>query len=78
MSVTVNIAKAKNIAHEKRRELRSAEFAPLDFAIAAQIPNVDVTAIEAERQKIRDKYSAMQSAIESASTPEAIKQALGV
>ena len=36
MSITININKAKAIAHDKRREARSAEFAPLD--IKATIP----------------------------------------
>ena len=71
--ITINIDKAKNIAHDKRREARSAEFAPLD--IKATIPS-EATAAEAARQVIRDKYAAMQTAIDSATTVDQIKAAM--
>ena len=71
--ITINITKAKAIAHDKRREARSAEFAPLD--IKATIPS-EATAAEAARQVIRDKYAAMQTAINSATTPDEIKAAM--
>jgi len=73
MSITINIDKAKAIAHNKRREARSAEFAPLD--IKATIPS-EATAAEAKRQAVRDKYAAMQTAIDSASTVDEIKAAM--
>jgi hypothetical protein len=68
--ITINITKAKNIAHDARRLARSAEFAPLD--IKATIPS-EATAAEAARQIIRDKYATMQTAIDSATTTEQIK-----
>jgi hypothetical protein len=68
--ITINIDKAKTIAHDKRREARSAEFAPLD--IKATIPS-EATAAETARQAIREKYSAMQTAIDSATTADEIK-----
>ena len=71
--ITINITKAKNIAHDKRREARSAEFAPLD--IKATIPS-EATAAEAARQVIRDKYAAMQTAIDAATTADQIKAAM--
>ena len=74
--ISINIDKAKTIAHGKRRDARAAEFAPLDDAIAKQLPGVDAQAVEAERQAIRDKYAAMQEAIEAAATVEEIKSAL--
>ena len=70
MSITINIDKAKTIAHDKRREARSAEFAPLD--IKATIPS-EATAAEAARQAVRDKYATMQTAIDAFSTIEQIK-----
>lgn len=73
MSITINIDKAKGIAHNKRREARSAEFAPLD--IKATIPS-EATAAEAARQAVREKYAAMQTAIDSASTVDEIKAAM--
>lgn len=71
--IIVNIDKAKQIGHDMRRAARAKEFAPLD--IKATIPT-EAAAAEAERQKIRDKYALMQTAIDAAATPEAIKVAL--
>ena len=71
--ITINITKAKNIAHDKRREARTLEFAPLD--IKATIPS-EATAAETARQAVRDKYATMQTAIDSASTADAIKAAM--
>ena len=71
--ITINIDKAKAIAHDKRREARTAEFAPLD--IKATIPS-EATSAEAARQVIRDKYAAMQTNIDAASTIDEIKEAM--
>ena len=71
--ITINITKAKAVAHDKRREARSAEFAPLD--IKATIPS-EATTAEAARQAVRDKYAAMQTAIDSATTIDEIKAAM--
>ena len=73
--INVNLSKAKDIAHDIRRSKRAEEFAPLD--IQATIPS-QASAAESARQVIRDKYAAMQTQINSASTPEEIKTALGV
>lgn len=77
-SVGVNMGIAKAIGHEMRRNERAKEFAPLDEQIMKQLPNTDVAAVEAERQAIREKYAVIQQQIDSASTPEQIKEALGV
>ncbi len=71
--ITINLDKAKNIAHDKRRAARSAEFAPLD--IKATIPT-EAQAAEVARQVIRDKYATMQTAIDDATTVEQIKSAM--
>ena len=71
--ITINIDKAKDIAHSYRRSARSAEFAPLD--IKATIPS-EAVAAEAARQVIRDKYATMQTAIDAASTVDEIKAAM--
>lgn len=73
--ITINVNKAKDIAHDIRRSKRAEEFAPLD--VQATIPS-QASAAESARQVIRDKYAAMQTQINSASTPEEIKTALGV
>jgi len=74
--ITINVNKAKSIAHEMRRAARTAEFAPLDFAIAARIPGQDETALEQLRQEIRIKYANIQVRIDNADTVEAVKEAL--
>ena len=76
--ITINLNKAKDIAHDIRRAKREEEFAPLDAIIMKQIPGNDATEAEAARQAIRDKYAAMQVQINAASTPESIKTALGI
>ena len=73
--ININLNKAKDIAHDIRRAKRSEEFAPLD--IKATIPS-EAAAAEAARQVVRDKYAAMQTAINAASTPEEIKTTLGI
>jgi hypothetical protein len=74
--ITINIDKAKAIAHDKRRAAREAEFKPYDDAIAKQIPG-QVDGAEAQRQLIREKYAAIQQSIDAATTPDEIKTALG-
>ena len=74
--ITVNLNKAKSIAHDIRRAKRADEFAPYDRVIAARIPGTDEAAAESARQDIRDKYAAMQEAIDAAASPNDIKTAL--
>jgi len=71
--ITINIAKAKSIAHDARRIARSAEFGPLD--IKATIPS-EAAAAETARQVVRDKYAAMQVSIDAATTLDGIKAAM--
>ena len=71
--ITINIDKAKAVAHDMRRAARAAEFAPLD--IKATIPS-EASAAEAARQFIRDKYADIQVAIDAATTVDGIKSAL--
>lgn len=70
MPITINLDKAKAIAHEVRRTKRAAEFAPLD--IKATIPS-EAAAAESARQVIREKYSEMQQDIDAARSPEQLK-----
>jgi len=74
--ITINIDKAKTIAHDKRREARAEEFKPHDEIIMKQIPGADATAAEAAREAIRTKYAQMQTAINTATTVDAIKSAM--
>ena len=73
-----DLDKCKEIGHDMRRAKRAEEFAPHDEVIAKQIPGVDAAEAEAARQAIRDKYSAVQDAIDAAATPDEIKAALEV
>ena len=44
MVVAIDINKAKEITHDKRREARAGEFKPLDEAITINIANTDKVA----------------------------------
>lgn len=70
--IKIDMTKAKAIAHEARRAARAAEFEPFDNAIAKQIPG-QMDGAEAERQKIRDKYAALQAQMDAAQTPDELK-----
>lgn len=74
--IVINVTKAKAIGHDMRRAARAQEFAPYDEAIAKQIPG-QMEGAEAARQAIREKYAAIQTAIDAAATPDQIKAALG-
>ena len=76
--IVIDINIAKDVGHNIRRKLRESEFAPLDQKIVLQIPGIDVSAVESQRQVVRDKYADMQTQIDASSTPEEIKQALGI
>ena len=69
-AVKHDLARCKAIAHDRRRAARAEEFAPFDEVIAKQIPGADTKKVEAERQKIRDKYAEIQDAIDAAATVE--------
>ena len=67
----LNLSKAKEISHEKRRAARSQDFQPWD--VKATIPS-EQAAAESERQKIRDKYAAMQENIDKAKSVQELSQ----
>lgn len=71
--ITINIDKAKAIAHDVRRAKRAEEFAPLDEIIAKQIPGKSAADAEADRQAIRDADAALQVEIDAAATAAALK-----
>lgn len=75
--IGTDMQKAREIAHTKRRELRSDEFSPLDKQIVVDIVDPSkVAATEAKRQKVRDKYAAMQVEIDTAKSLGALIAAL--
>jgi hypothetical protein len=63
--ITVNMDKAKNVAHTYRRAARAKEFAPLDIKVL--IPS-EAVAAEAARQEIRTRYADIQNTIDSSQT----------
>ena len=71
--ITVNITKAKTIAHDVRRAKRAEEFAPLDEVIMKQIPGADTDAAEVSRAAVRTKYATVQTNIDAAADVAALK-----
>jgi len=69
--VRVSVTKAKQIAHDKRREARAEAFKPLD--VQATIPAQAVTA-EAARQVIRDADAQKQIDIDAATRISQLKK----
>lgn len=76
--ITINLDKAKSIAHDKRRAARAEEFKPHDEVIMKQIPGNDAAVAEAARQEIRNKYADMQVAIDAAESANELKVILGL
>ncbi len=74
--ITINIDKAKGIAHDNRRAARADEFKPHDDIIAKQVPGADAQAAEAARQSIRDRYAVVQADIDSAASVQQLKAIL--
>ena len=72
-TIAHNLDKCKDIAHDKRRAARAAEFAPLD--VEATIPAKAAQA-ESARQAVRDKYAELQAVIDTAADVAALKALL--
>ena len=68
--ITVDMTKAKVIAHDARRAARNAAFAPLD--IKATIP-AESEAAEAARATIRTNDAALQVSMDAASDADTLK-----
>jgi hypothetical protein len=68
--ITIDMNKAKVIAHDVRRSVRNAAFAPLD--IKATIPS-EAEAAEASRAAIRAADDLLQISIDAASTADELK-----
>jgi len=74
-SITVDVEKARGIAHKARRAKRDAEFAPLD--INATIPDRAKVA-EEKRKLVRAKDDKMQTDIDAAKDVGEMKRLLEV
>ena len=73
MSITIDMTKAKVIAHDARRVSRNKQFAPLD--IKATIP-AESTAAEAARATIRSIDAALQVSMDATTDADALKNLL--
>ena len=71
--IKVDLNKAKEIAHNKRRVVREQELKPLD--VQATIPMYAEQA-EIERQNIRDKHAEIQELIDQAESVEDLKKVI--
>ena len=71
--IQVDMLKAKEIAHNKRRVVREKELQPLD--VQATIPMYAEQA-ELERQVVRDKHAVMQEQIDQAESVEDLKKVI--
>ena len=69
---TFDLAKAKQIAHRKRRNRRYSEFAPDDDIVSKAIPGSATDTAEAHRVQTRTKYATMQTEIDACSTVDEI------
>jgi acyl-CoA reductase-like NAD-dependent aldehyde dehydrogenase len=74
--ISIDMTKAKDIAHEKRRAARAEEFKPYDEVIMKQIPGADAQQAEAARQAIRKKYATLQAQMDAAQTADELKALL--
>lgn len=71
--ISINITKAKDIAHEVRRAKRADEFAPLDEVIMKRLPGKDAAEAEAGRQVVREKFAEVQTSIDAAQSADELK-----
>lgn len=73
MSIVINLNKAKEITHAKRRAVRAEEFAPYDKIIGLHIPGTDIQTAESERMLIRAKYDIIQRDINACADVDSLK-----
>lgn len=74
--ISINLEKARNIAHSVRRKMRDEEMKPFDDIIAKQIPGNSFQQIESQRELIRKKYEAVQRKIDSANSAQELENIL--
>lgn len=64
--ITINLDKARDIAHGYRRAARAEAFKPHDERIRLALPGDDAGKLDAPRQAIRDADAAAQAKIDKA------------
>lgn len=65
-NIEFNLSKAKEIAHELRRQKRDELMAPYDDIVAKNIPGSDIQGAEQMRATIRAMYEVVQNDIDNA------------
>ncbi len=68
--IQINLDKAKEISHDKRRTKREELFKPLD--IQATIP-MFAEQVEQQRQAIRNEFAVIQTEIDDAESVDQLK-----
>ena len=71
--IKINLNKAKEVAHAKRRAVREVEFKPFDEIVAKQIPGKSATEAETARQAVRNYHATLQTQIDAAQTVDELK-----
>lgn len=66
--IDIDLSKAKQIIHARRRTKRASSFKPHDEVIALNIPGSDSVAAEEARQTIRDTDALLQVDIDACSS----------
>lgn len=74
--ISINLEKARNIAHSVRRQLRDEEMKPFDDIVAKQIPGNSAQAAESKRQTVRQKYAVGQQQLDSCSSVQELEEVL--
>ncbi|AUR87574.1 hypothetical protein NVP1101O_163 [Vibrio phage 1.101.O._10N.261.45.C6] len=62
--IKLDIEKAKQIAHEVRRQDRAVKMQPLDEIISKQIPDSNLNDVEKSREVVREVNAKVQLEIE--------------
>ena len=75
--ITINLDKARGIAHGRRRAVRAAAFKPHDERIRLALPGDDLMTLDAPRHKIRKADAAVQAKIDKAKNVAALSALVG-
>lgn len=75
-AVDIDIDKAKEIVHTKRRNVREARMRPYDNVISRQVPGADALQAENSRQVIRQEDAALQVVIDNSTTTDQLSAIL--
>lgn len=75
--ITINLDKARGIAHDRRRAARAVAFEPHDERIRLALPGDDLRVLDGPRHKIREADAAVQTKIDKAKNVAALSALVG-